>query len=322
MKRREFLRLNLALGASVLAPKFAFGNEKFTVFGAPALPSLMIGIALKQGKIAQIYDTNLEIWRTPDQLRVGVASGEYQVMMSPANVGVNLQNQGQNVGMIDILTGGLSHILSKNAKISALHELENKKMIMPFKNDMPDIVLKALFKKLGVNADKIDITYTMAPSESAEMFLMRDFDFAFLPEPVASACVLKGQNLGVDVKRNLDISQIWGDAFGVKPMIPQAGIIANRDFFAAKKADFEILHEDLKIALSWIKENPNEAANFGANLFAASQNAIETAIPNANLCVYKASEIRAEIEKFFEIIMEFNPKLLGGALPKDDFFLC
>ena len=45
-------------------------------------------------------------------------------------------------------------------------------------------------------------------------------------------------------------------------------------------------------------------------------------IDTSNLCVKKPSEIKDELLKFYEILMEFNPKLLGSAMPKDEFFLC
>ena len=61
------------------------------------MPSVTIAVAAAQGKLDKQADVALEIWRSPDQLRAGVASGQFKVMMSPSNVGVNLRNQGQQV---------------------------------------------------------------------------------------------------------------------------------------------------------------------------------------------------------------------------------
>ena len=61
------------------------------------MPSVTIAVAAAQGKLAKQADVALEIWRSPDQLRAGVASGQFKVMMSPSNVGVNLRNQGQQL---------------------------------------------------------------------------------------------------------------------------------------------------------------------------------------------------------------------------------
>ena len=75
----------------------------------------------------------LEIWRSPDQLRAGVASGQFKVMMSPSNVGVNLRNQGQQVGMVNILTNGITQLMCKGGAITSPQELEGKKILVPLK---------------------------------------------------------------------------------------------------------------------------------------------------------------------------------------------
>lgn len=322
MKRRSFLKYSSAFALMNAAPSlFAAGKTPFTIYGAPALPSLTIAVAGLQGQLAKQTDFALKIWRTPDQLRAGVASGEFKVMMSPSNVGVNLRNQKQNVGMINILTNGITQMVSKKP-LNELGSLVGKKLIMPFKNDMPDIVLKALFKQLNIDESKIEITYTATPAEAVELFIAKDFDAAFLPEPLTSACILKGKKAGIEVVRSFDTAEVWANAFNTKPIIPQAGIIANVDFFKANQEHFELLHQDLTQALAWVKANPKEAADIGANYFPAPAPSIAMAIPNARLSVTKGSEIKQEILQFYEILMRYNPKLLGGKMPDEHFFLC
>ena len=53
----------------------------------------------------------------------------------------------------------------------------------------------------------------------------------------------------------------------------------------------------------------------------APEAAIEMGLDGARLTVTKASELKNEIMQFYETLMEFNPKLLGGKLPDDKFFL-
>ena len=321
MKRREFLATSLALGTSGAFSNL-FAKDKFTIYGAPSLPSITIAVATLQGKLSKKYDTNLQIWQSPDQLRAGVANGSFKVMMAPSNVGLNLANQGANVGQINILTQGFNSIMSKNGTMSELGELYGKKMIMPFKNDMPDIVIKVLFKKLNLDINQVNIDYASTPTEALTIFLSKDYDAAYLPEPMASASVLKGKTMGISINRSFDILKQWKESFNQKiALIPQAGVIADIDFFKKSLEDFEILHEDLVNALKWQKENPQSAAEIATNYLSASIPAIANAVPYANLCVLKSSEIKEEMNKFFEVLLDYNPKLIGGKLPKDEFYL-
>ncbi|WP_162165970.1 ABC transporter substrate-binding protein, partial [Campylobacter fetus] len=307
-------------GVSAYAPSL-FAKENLTIYGAPAMPSVMIAVALINGKLKNQMDLNLQIWNNPDILRAGVASGAYKVMMSPSNVGVNLKNQGQKIAQLNILTNGLQNLLTKDKSVKELGELEGKKLIMPFKNDMPDLVFQALCKKQGVNLDKISISYTPTPPEAMLGFLTKDFDAALLPEPMATACIMRAKQLGVAVQRGLDIHKIWGKSFGVKDIIPQAGMIVNLDFYEQNISVFETLHTDLQNALEWTMQNIQSAGEIGENYLSAKAPILSAALEYSNLTVIKAKEAKDDLMKFYEVLLELNPKLLGGKLPDESFFL-
>lgn len=321
MQRRDFLKTLAALAAATASPSLpAAAKQPFTVYGAPALPSMIIGAAALQGKLAKQDGVSLKIWRTPDQLRAGVAGGQFKVVMSPSNVGVNLRNQGRRVGMVNILTNGIIQVAGKK-NIARPQDLIGKKVLVPFKNDMPDIVLQALLKKLGIDIHKVNIDYAATSAEAVGLFLGRNYDAALLPEPMASAAVLRGKTIGVDVVRGFDVTKTWGQAFDAKPMIPQAGMIADEDFFRANKAKFELFQQDLQNALAWAKANPQSAAQIGRNYLPAPVPVLVQSLPHANLTVTKGSTVKNGLMGFYEELMRFNPKLLGGKLPDDGFFL-
>ncbi|MDO4907569.1 ABC transporter substrate-binding protein [Neisseria sp.] len=323
MHRRRFLKWGAALAAAGVLPPVsaARAKEAFTVYGAPALPTMTIAVAALQGRLAKQAAVSVKTWRSPDQLRAGVAGGTFKVMMSPSNVGVNLRNQGRKVGMVNILTNGIIQLVGKGKAIAHPRELAGKRVIIPFKNDMPDIVFQALLKKLGIDARQVHITYAATGAEAVGLFLSRNFDAALVPEPLAAAAVLRGKTMGVNVVRGFDVARMWGQAFGTRPVIPQAGLIADTDFYRANKAKFDLFHQDLKNALVWINANRQSAAEIGKNYLAAPVPAIVSAIPHANLTVTKGSELKNGIMAFYEELMRFNPRLLGGRLPDDGFFL-
>ncbi|CAD7286896.1 ABC transporter substrate-binding protein [Campylobacter suis] len=320
MKRRNFLGLGAALGASAVAPSL-FAKESFLMWGAPAIPSVIMAVASMQGELSKTYDTSLKIWKSPDQLRAGVANGTMKVTMAPSNVGANLAAQGLNFGMLNILTNGLLNVLAKDDSVRNFEDLAGKKIIMPFKNDMPDIVFQALCAKRGMDFSKLNVTYSQTPPEAIAMFLQKDFDVVLSIEPMSSAAILRGKRMGVDVVRALELPKIWGESFNTKPIIPQAGIIVDTKFYNSNMKLFDTLHGDLTNALSWIMQNKQSAAEIGANYLPAPVPALVSSFERSNLSVTKASEIGNEILAFFEIIFKLNPKLLGGKMPDKSLFL-
>ena len=54
MKRRDFLKMTAALAAAGVSPSLlAAGKEQFTVYGAPAMPSVTIAVAALQGNAGE-----------------------------------------------------------------------------------------------------------------------------------------------------------------------------------------------------------------------------------------------------------------------------
>ena len=320
MNRRGFLGLGAALGATAFAPNL-LAKERFDVWGMPAIPSTMLAVASLQGELSKTHDIKLRIWNSPDQLRAGVASGEMKLTAAPSNVGVNLANQGMNFGLLNIMTNGLQNILVKDPNIKSIEDLIGKKLIMPFKNDMPDLVLRAICKKRGIDISKIEINYVQTPPEAIGLFLQKDFDAALSIEPMSSAAILRGKKMGVDVRVGFELPEVWGESFGIKPYIPQAGLIVDLDYYNANRDVFEIFHKDMQNALKWILENKQSAAQIGAQYLPAPEPALANAFERSNLTVTKAKDLTDELMSFFEVLFELNPKLLGGKMPDKSLFL-
>lgn len=324
MNRRNFLEksssLSLATLTTLALPNLAFGKDTLTIWGAPALIALSLAVATQRGEARKQKDLKLKIWNTPDQLRVGFASGDFVLSAAPSNVGINLAHQGFDVKLLNVLTNGLNYIFTRDERIKTLHDLEGKHIIMPFKNDMPDIVFAALCKKIGVDKDKIKITYAANPPQAAQLFIAKDeFDAVLSQEPLASALTLMAKKNGISVYRQISMQDEWQRVFSMS--IPQAGLIVNGAYYEANKPFFESLHKDLQNAVKWIKANHDSAAQLGAQYLPAPQAAIKLSIPYANMVALKASEVADDLMKFYEIIFEMNPKFLGGKMPDKNFFL-
>lgn len=322
--RREFLQHSIAFGIGALSiPNLLFSSEKLRldIWNAPAIISLVVAVAMKQGEAKNLINLNYKEWRNPDQLRAGFASGSFLLSASPINVGPNLANQGLDVKMLNILTNGLNYIFSKGENLNSLKDLEGKKLIMAFKNDLLDIVFRTLCIKNNVNLNKIDITYVQTPPEAMMMFLKKDFDNILIAEPMASAMSLTAKKNGIDVKRSLDIQIIWADTFKQVPTIPQAGLIVNGKFYQENLEFFNTFHKDLKEALVWINSSFDLAAQFGSKYLPIPQPAIKEALNYANLKVERCQDIAQNLDLFFDIIYDINPKLIGGKMPSKELYL-
>lgn len=340
MNRREFLNrgLNLsagligmnfgakALGAGIGAmalPNLLFANDKkLTIWGVPALISLPIATVVSQGKAREKIALNFREWRTPDQLRAGFVSNDFIVAASPVNVGVSLYNQGIDVKMFNILTNGLNYIFTKDKAITSLKDLEGKKLILPFKNDLPDIIFQALCNAHKIDIKKIQIQYVQTPPEAVNLFMSKDeFDAVVAQEPMASIMGFLSKRKGISVYRSMDVQKLWSETFKQCPKIPQAGLIVKGKFYEENLEFFNVLHKDFVDSISWIYENQDLAAKLGAKYLPVPKMGLKAAIPHSNLTALRCAEIADNLDRFFDIVYELNPKLLGGKKPPTSLYV-
>ena len=153
--------------------------------------------------------------------------------------------------MLNILTTGLNYIFTRDEKVQNLSDLEGKNLIVPFKNDIPHIILIALCEKMGIDINKIKITFAANPPQAAQLFIAKDeFDAVLSQEPLASALTLMAKKNGKNIYRQISMQDLWKQNFGLQ--IPQAGLIVEGAFYEANKDFFALFHNDLKNALQWI----------------------------------------------------------------------
>ncbi|SUO93197.1 ABC transporter substrate-binding protein [Suttonella ornithocola] len=315
--RRNFLQTAAILGATSIFPSYS-QQFSLTLWGPPVSPTILLAIAAMQGKAKEIIPFNVKIWRNPDQLRAGLLNGSIGISIVPSYVAANLRNQGQKVFLHNIMTQGLLSFLSKNAPVLSPEQLEQQKIVMPFKGDMPDLVLQILAKRSGIKLP--DITYTSVPPEAVALFLKKDFSTALLPEPVATAALLKAKKEKIDVFRGLSLANWWNQCFDSQNGIMQAGLMIT-DSVATQYADFlAALDSDLENAVQWIREDPQQAAEIGVQYLPIPIPAWQQSFAHSALCAIKAKTISEEILQFLEEIYSLNPKITGGKKPTSDLF--
>lgn len=327
MNRREFLNTSASLSLGVFGaltlPNLAFANtQMLTIWGAPALISLSLVVAIKQGKAKDKIALKYDAWKTPDQLRAGFAGNDFILAASPSNVGANLYNQGIDIKMLNILTNGLNYIFTKDKGILNLKDLEGKKLILPFKNDLPDIVFQALCLAHNVDISKIQIQYVQTPPEATILFVKKDeFDAVIAQEPMASAMNLLAKKNGVVVYRSMDVQKIWRETFKDCPKIPQAGLIVRSKFFEENQEFFDAWHKDLVNAVEWIHSNKDSAAKIGSKYLPTPEMGIRAAIPFANFTADRCKDISSNLNAFFDIVYNLNPRFLGGRRPPKSLYV-
>ena len=78
---------------------------------------------------------------------------------------------------------------------------------------------------------------------------------------------------------------------------------------------------EYKASIEFVNANPADASGMivEAGIFAQAPVAAK-AIPNSNICYIDGAEMKAGLQKFYEILYAVAPASIGGQLPAEDFY--
>lgn len=319
LNRRTFL---ISAGLAAMA-RPAFAAEGLTLWGPPAAPSILLAQAISSGVLKDI-DSSIAFraWRTPDEMRAGLSSGKMQAVIVPSNVAANLYNRGLGVHLLNILTRGLLYVVS-NEEMGRVEGLAGKKIAVPFRNDMPDLILRRLVGKAGLTIGK-DVTfeYVGSPPEAMQILLAGRVNAALLSEPAASAAILRAKITLKGFTRAIDCQKEWGRLVADgNDFLPQAGLAVTKPFMdKVGRRGLETLQQALQSAVGYVNEHPLRASLSAATELGVMSPVVAEAVPHSNLAALTASSIRPDLEKFFSILAQDDPRLIGGKLPDDPFY--
>lgn len=267
-------------------------------------------------------ELDVDKWASPDVLRGILTSGQSDITAVPTYVGANMYNKGVDVHMLAVVVWGLLHVIGPDGTEPDWESLRGKTIMLPFKNDMPDLVFQYLTKANGMTiGEDFQVEYYAQPPEVVAHLAAGTGTWAVLPEHTASLAINKAKQAGVELTRVLDLQSEWGAATGTAARIPQAGIVTTSTFAAEHGDLLAALLDELDRAVGVV----NEAGEDTVALLAEQNNlpapVVASVIPRLNLDVVPADEARAELEAFYTELATLSPEIIGGGLPDEGFYL-
>jgi NitT/TauT family transport system substrate-binding protein len=244
-----------------------------------------------------------------------------QAVIVPTNVAANLYNRGLDVRLLNVLTRGLLYIVA-DREFSGVADLAGKKISVPFRNDMPDFILRRILEKGGLKPGKdLQLDYAGTPPEAMQLLLAGRVDAALLAEPAVTAAILRAKVSLTTFVRALDCQKEWAKTVGGTGFIPQAGLAVTGAFIdKVGRAGLTSLQRAMQDAVNYVVEHPMRAAVSNALELGVMSPVVAAAIPYSNLVALPASSVRSELESFFTIISKDDARIIGGKLPDDRFY--
>ncbi len=288
--------------------------QKVTVQSPPipaAVPFLWME---KEAKLDGVID--LELSLSSDHSR-GVAllsKNEIDLLVTGANVGAKIYNQGIDLKMLNVNTWGIDYLLTYGFKAERWEDLKGKSVGVLLRGGPLDCLVRYLLQENGISPDEVKLVYRPLPGV-AKYFLTGNLDAVVLPEPLVTLTSAKSDNVHI----SLDIQKEWEKIHGDR-RIPFVGLFVSGRFESENEAITEIINGFYRQGIEWVNENPGEAAELASKHFNMPAEVIEKSFSRVNLNSYAKTESRKITDLYFQKILQMYPDMIGGRMPDEEFY--
>lgn len=281
-------------------------------------PAIVLSRIVVNKKITDDIDVDFQLLNGPAEIPVLLKKQSIDLMFMPINLAAKLYNTAEiNYKLFNVIIWGSFHILTTDKNINNIDDLVGKDLYLFGKGASPDILTRFFLKTNGISPDDdLNLIYKQT-NQNAQLLIANKIKTALFSEPVATQVMMKND----DVISVVDYNKEWSILFGNDISITQAGFIINNDFTKKNPEIVSKIESALKKELSEIVSNPEEFATYSVeNNFFPNKEVIINSVEKLNLNYKSSIQAKNEVENYLQILLDSNPKSVGGKLPVDDFF--
>jgi NitT/TauT family transport system substrate-binding protein len=260
----------------------------------------------------------MEALAQADLMAAKFIAGEAKVGILPPNVAAKIASSGKDIQVAAVTGTGMLSLLSSDPAIKRIEDLKGKTVEVAGQGATPDYVFRKILLSKGMNPDRdLKLGYTLAYPEIAQSLIAGRVSLALLPEPFATMARTGKPDLVVVG----DIQDEWVKAGGAGNY-PMTVLVVDAAFAAAQPGLIRVILEALKNSVDWVRANPAAAGTLVEKYeLGLRAPVVAAAVPRSNYVFIPAQEARPSLEALYKTFLEFSPVSIGGALPKDGFYL-
>lgn len=256
-----------------------------------------------------------------DEAAPAIVRGEADIAAVPANLAAVLYNQTKGaVQVLAVNTLGVLYIVDNGGTVKSISDLKGKTVYASGKGATPEYALRYILKGNGIDPDRdVSIEWKAEHAECLAALLADPEGIAMLPQPFVTVAQTKSDRIhvAVDLQKEWDAMQEGKDS--VSSMI--TGVTVVRRAYAEEHPEIiQAFMERYKASAEFTNEHVEEAAGLIGAYEIVPEPVAKKAIPACHITFIAGQEMKEKLEGYLKVLMEQNPKAVGGVLPGEDFY--
>ena len=247
-----------------------------------------------------------------------MAKGELDIALVPANVAAAFWHRTDGgVSVIDVNTLGVLYLVTGDGEVECVEDLRGRTIYLTGRGTTPEAALRYILHENGFAEEDYALDFKSEAAEVAAVLAEKPEALGLLPQPFATAALMKNKSLRAALDMNEEWEKLSG---GMGGMVTGVTIVRNEFLEEHEDAVREFLREHEESAAA-LNRDPETGAALAvqAGIVAGEEIALE-AIPQCNVTCIQGKELREKLEGYLKVLAGFDQELIGGSLPEEAFY--
>lgn len=281
----------------------------------------MVRLFADISSLSEYVDVEFDIVTSPETITAGLLNGKIDIAAIPTNLAALLYNKTEGeIIMLGVNTLGVLDIVAdKDLGINSIEDLRGKTIGATGKGAVPEFVLKYILMENGlVPGTDVKLEFRADHSELATLVELGEVDIAMLPQPFVTTVTQKNTQLEVAI----DLTDEWSKVAPEGSELTMGCLVARKEFVDNYNSELMQLLVFYNESVNWVNNFPEDAAELIVSYdILPTVEIAKAAIPDSNIRYIYSMNAKDMLTTFYEILFEFKPKSIGGAVPDDAFYL-
>jgi len=278
-----------------------------------------MGLVYLMGGPDESRPYEFSLFGAPDELVGKIVSGEVDMAAVPTNLAATLYKKTEGgVRYIATNTLGVNYVLTTDPAIDSFEALRGKTIGISGLGTTAEFIFRHLLTENGIDPEQdVTLDFSLQHADLATMLTAGKIDIAVLPQPFVTTAMMANEN----IKIAIDLTAAWAEVEGKDAVLPTGGMIVRTDYLEANPEAVQRFLTDYAVSVEQVNADPKAASVLVEQFGILPKAAIaEKAIPMSNIVFINAEDSKTFLMSFFEIMMAYDPKTIGGAMPDDALF--
>lgn len=256
-----------------------------------------------------------------DEVTPQLVQGNTDIAAVPANLASVLYNNTEGgVEVLAINTLGVLYIVENGESISSVADLKGKTIYASGKGATPEYALNYILAENGIDPSRdVTIEWKSEHTECLSALMAAENGIAMLPQPFVTTAQMKSEG----IRTALDLTEEWERLQQDKeqPSALLTGVVvARKEFVEEHPEEVSDFLDRYEASVTFVNDHTQEAAQLAEKYDIVPAQVAEKALPACNITFIEGEEMQEKLSGYLSVLLEQNPKSIGGALPEADFY--